>query len=284
MIEILVDRRRTFESIRHYKLKHMLGGLKRAGIEWRLIDNPAESEGGEAAFLHVDLTDVPADFIAAAHRYKRCVNRDASTIRRTLYTRARVLPDDAFDGPVIAKTVLNSQGAPELRYQNRRSLAARARYTAKKFLIPGYKRRLCPAYEIFDSLEDVPKSVWGDPRLLVERFLPGTMDLPIVKHRYDFFFEVELNTRVAYQSLLCDPETLTEFDVDPDVPQAIRDLRKQLSLDFGAIDYFMEDGEAIPIDANKTVTTTESWVARWPAVARHVEEVTDRLIEFARKG
>ncbi|MAS05692.1 MAG: hypothetical protein CL534_13560 [Ahrensia sp.] len=284
MIDIFVERRRTFESIRHYKLKHMLEGLKRAGIDWRLIDQPAEGQGGEAAFLHVDLTDVPADFITAAHRYGRCVNRDASTIRRTLYTRAKVQRDDNFAGPVIVKTVLNSRGAPELRYENRRSFAARAGYTAKKLLIPGYKQRLCPDYEIHDSLEDVPKSVWDDPRLLVERFLPGAMDLPIVKHRYDFFFEVELNTRVAYQSLLCDPETLTEFDVDPDVPQAIRDLREQLNLDFGAIDYFMENGEAIPIDANKTVTTTDSWVATWPAVARHVEEVTDRLIEFARNG
>lgn len=282
MIDIIVERRRTFESMRHYKLRLMLGGLDRAGVPWRLIDKPGESHGGEAAFLHVDLTEVPDDFLAAARRYDRCVNGDASTIRRTLYSRARLWPGDAYGGPVIVKPVLNSRGLPELRYENRRSLAARASYTAKKLLIPGYKRRLCPEYEIYESLGGVPKTVWDDPRFLVERFLPGAMSLPITKQRFDFFFEVEFNSRVSYDSLLCNPETMRDFDIDPDVPGAIRDLRAKLKLDFGAIDYFMVDGVAIPIDANKTVTTTESWMAKWPSVARHVSDVTDRLVEFAR--
>lgn len=284
MIDIFVERSRTFEGIRHYKLKHMLEGLDRAGLGWRLIDDPDEAQGGEAAFLHVDLTEVPATFLEAARRYERCVNGEAATIRRTLYSRARLQPGDAHDGPVIVKTVLNSRGAPELRYENRRSIAARAGYIARKLLIPGYKQRICPHYTIHPSLDDVPRSVWDNPRLMVERFLPASTTLPIVKQRFDFFFEVELNTRVAYDSLLCDPETMVDQDVDPDVPEAIRDLRRDLKLDYGAIDYFMVDGEAFPIDANKTVTTTDSWVATWPAVARHVEEVTDRLVEFARRG
>jgi len=65
MIDIIVERCRTFDGMRHYKLRQMLGGLDRAGIPWRLIDRPAESRGGEAAFLHVDLTDVPDEFLAA---------------------------------------------------------------------------------------------------------------------------------------------------------------------------------------------------------------------------
>lgn len=282
MIDIIVERCRTFDGMRHYKLRQMLGGLDRAGIPWRLIDRPAESRGGEAAFLHVDLTDVPDEFLAAAGRYRRCVNGDASTIRRTLYTRARLQPGDPYVGPVIVKTVLNSRGLPELRFENRSSVVARTGYMAKKLLIPGYKLRLCPEYEVFESLGSVPPRIWDDPRLMVERFLPGAMTLPIVKQRLDFFFEVELNSRVSYDSLLCDPETMREFEIDPNVPEAIRNLRTELKLDYGAIDYFMVDGEAIPIDANKTVTTTESWVAKWPSVARHVRDVTDRLVEFAR--
>jgi hypothetical protein len=137
---------------------------------------------------------------------------------------------------------------------------------------------------VYESIRDVPDQIWNDPRMIMERFLPGSTRLPIVKHRFNFFYEVEMNHRVAYDSVLCDPETMVRLDVVPDVPAAIRNLRADLRLDYGAIDYFMVGDEAIPIDANKTMTETASWVANVPSVARHMDELTDRLVEFARNG
>jgi len=284
MIDILVGRRGTFAKVQDYKLNAMLRGLDRARIAWRVIDRPELAKGGVAAFMHVDLTDVPDDFQAAARRYTRCVNRNAASIRRTLYSRARVSARDDYIGPVISKTVLNSRGMPEWRYEKRRSFLARAGQLAGKIVIPGYKQRKCPEYVVYESLRDVPNQIWNDPRMIVERFLPGSMRLPIVKHRFSFFYEAEINHSASYDSVLCDPETMTAFDVVPDVPAAIRNLRADLQLDYGAIDYFMVDGEAIPIDANKTVTETASWVANVPSIARHMDELTDRLIEFVRRG
>lgn len=282
MIDILVERHQRFESIRAYKLNTMLRGLKHAKIPWRIIDRPHDTEGGEAAFVHVDLTDVPSDFLAAARRYTRCVNRDASTIRRTLYSRARLFPNDHYEGPVIVKTVLNSGGCPELLYGRRQTFAARLGYVAMENLIPGYKQRVRPKYKIYPSLNNVPHDIWQNPRFIVERFLSGSLNRPIVKHRFDFFYEIGLNTRVSYDSLLCDPSKAVKFDVVHEVPIAIQNLRRELSLDYGAIDYFMVGDEAIPIDANKTVTVTDSWVKRWPCMGRHLDEVVDRLIQFAR--
>ncbi|MCI5076342.1 hypothetical protein [Oricola sp.] len=284
MIDILVERRRAFESVSHYKLKFMLAGLDRAGVPWRLIDDPEQATGGEAAFLHVDLTDVPEAFLSAARRYDRCVNGEAATIRRTLYSAARLQPGDSHAGPVIVKTVLNSHGAPELRYRNRKSALTRAGYVAKRLLLPGYKSRACPEYRVLPSIDAVPDRVWKNERLIVERFLPGTTALPVIKQRFDFFFDVEINTRTTYRSLLCDPATMMHIEIAPDVPEEIRRLRKKLNLDFGAIDYFIADGQPIAIDANKTVATTESWRRRVPFVARHIEDVTDRLVAFATKG
>jgi hypothetical protein len=284
MIDILVGRRDTFAKLRNYKLHAMLRGLEQAGIAWRVIDRPGLAEGGVAAFMHVDLTDVPDDFQAAARRYARCVNRNAVSIRKTLYSRARVSAHDDYIGPVICKTVLNSRGMPELRYDKRRSFLARAGQLAGKIVTPGYKQKRCPEYVVYESIRDVPSQIWNDPRMIVERFLPGSTRLPIIKHRFNFFYEVEMNHRVSYDSILCDPETMAGFDVVPDVPAAIRDLRAELRLDYGAIDYFMVEDEAIPIDANKTVTETASWVANVPSIARHMDELTGRLVEFARNG
>lgn len=284
MLDIFVDSRPTFERIRLYKLNAMLRGLRRAQIPWRIIDKPQRDQGGETAFVHVDLTDVPGDFVAAAQRYTRCVNRDASSIRRTLYTRARIFQDDNWPGPVIVKSVLNGRGGPELRYRHRQTFATRVSYIAKTHLLPGYKQWKCPKYEIYSSLNDVPYNVWQDPRLIVERFLPGTLNLPIIKHRFDFFYEVGINTRASHHSLLCDPDSISALDLVHEIPPAIQELRKELGLDYGSIDYFMVRDEAIPIDANKTVTFTDSWIDRWPALAHHLKEVTDRLIEFVRTG
>jgi hypothetical protein len=249
-----------------------------------VIDRPGLAKGGVAAFLHVDLTDVPDDFRAAARRYDRCVNRNAVSIRRTLYSRARVSARDDYTGPVISKSVLNSRGMPEWRYDKRRSLLARAGQLAGKIVVPGYKQRKCPEYVVYESIRDVPRPIWNDPGMIVERFLPGSMRLPITKYRFNFFYEVEMNHRASYNSVLCDPETMSGFDVVPDVPAAIRNLRADLQLDYGAIDYFMVGDKAIPIDVNKTVTEAASWVANVPSIARHMDELTGRLVEFAREG
>jgi hypothetical protein len=77
---------------------------------------------------------------------------------------------------------------------------------------------------------------------------------------------------------------MTGLEVIPDVPATIRNLRADLKLDYGAIDYFMVGDEAIPIDANKTVTESAFWVANVPSIARHMDELTGRLVEFARNG
>ena len=284
MIDILVGRRGTFAKLRDYKLHAMLRGLERAGMAWRVIDRPELAKGGVAAFMHVDLTDVPDDFQAAARRYDRCINGDAVSIRRTLYSRARVSARDGYIGPLISKSVLNSGGVPEWRYEKRRSFLARARQLAGKIVIPGYKQKKCPEHVVYKSIRDVPSRIWNDPNMIVERFLPGSTRLPIIKHRFNFFYEVEMNYRASYDSVLCDPETMTGLEVIPDVPATIRNLRADLRLDYGAIDYFVVEDEAIPIDANKTVTEAASWVANVPSIARHMDELTDRLIEFVRNG
>jgi hypothetical protein len=68
------------------------------------------------------------------------------------------------------------------------------------------------------------------------------------------------------------------------LPDELRRIRQELKLDYGAIDYFMVGEDAFAIDANKTVTMTDSWIARFPSIARHAEEVTERLIAYVREG
>jgi hypothetical protein len=281
-LDVYVDSVKRFRRFSDYTLHIMLAGLNRVGLTHRLIDKFAPGSLAESAFLHVDLTELPEEFAAVKDSYRNCVNGRAVSINRKLYSMASLEREDDFHGPVITKTVLNHQGVPEYCYNRDRSILARLRHKFNKRQDPRFLDKICPPYKIYESIGQVPSAIWSDPCFIVETFLPGTLELPIVKHRYEFFLECGLNTRSVFDSLHCDPLTAISVDDAGDVPEAIQDVRRRLGLDFGSIDYFVVGDEAIVIDANKTVTATLEWFAEYPFLVRYFDDVTDRLAAFVR--
>jgi hypothetical protein len=118
--------------------------------------------------------------------------------------------------------------------------------------------------------------------MIVERFLPGNLNLPVEKCRYSFMFDTELNLRSTYDDLLCHPAKVLSTELIADVPEPVRRVRRERRLDYGAIDYFMVDGAAIVVDANKTVCTTPAWVTQYESVADYIDRLAATLIAFAR--
>jgi hypothetical protein len=281
-LDVYVERRSNFLRIAAYKLKYMLRGLSRANLSYRVLDRFSPNDAAERGFLHVDLTEVPKAFQAIHHYYPACVNGRAATISRLLYSRARLGPADPYVGPVIVKTILNYRGLPELRLHRTSNIVRRCVHALRKRTTPGYEARFCPVYRVYPSLSAVPAGVWTDPRLMVERFLAGRLEPPIVKYRFEFFYDVELNMRSTYDSLLCDPKTLIRTEHVTDVPPEVAAVRSALHLDYGAIDYFVLGGDAFVIDANKTVTETPFWMTEVRPMVHYMELAGERLIEFVR--
>jgi len=283
-LDVYVDCASSFPKQRFYILRRALDALPAAGLSYRVLGR-SDTEGGACvSIVHVDLTEVPESFLPTAGAYSVCLNGGARSIHRHLYSTARIDRGSAYAGPVIVKTVLNHRGIPELAYRCHSDRLFRWRYRFDRFLGNPIKRAHCPEYAIYLSKEAVPDSVWGDARLLVERFLPGSMKLPIVKYRYDFFLDVTLHTRAVYDSLLCDHTKVREVSLIDGIPDSIMQVRCNLQLDFGSIDYFVVEGEAVTVDANKTTTCTEDWVSRYPAVSRYHRDVGARLVDVIRKG
>ena len=179
---------------------------------------------------------------------------------------------------VRRRFVLNSRGRPETRFKQRTKLGRLAYKIGGKWRGLPEKFKYC----VYPSLSEVPPSAWSNPKLMVERFIPARLAPPITKHRFDFFYEVGLNARSIFNSLLCEPKTVMHVDSVSDIPDEVIAVRRALNLDYGAIDYFVTKDEVCVIDANKTVGVTSSWIEQFPLVARHVEAVADRLIEFVR--
>jgi hypothetical protein len=285
VLDVYVESISGFARGADYKLQHMLRRAGSATIPYRVMDRvPAAAQRGERAFVHVDLTVLPEAFRRVQDHYHACVNGRALTISRLLYTTARVRCTDVHDGPVIVKTVLNHHGWPEFRYAANRTAARKVWHSLASRVFPGRATHACPEYRVYPSIEAVPPAVWADERLIVERFLPGRLQPPIEKYRYDFFFDVEINLRSVHDSLLADPESVVSVETVTGVPAEVSEVRRRLSLDFGAIDYFVVDGHAVVVDANKTVGISPSWVARFAPLARHLDLATDRLVQFLRTG
>lgn len=284
MLDVYVDRRSNFIQRRDYILNRMLSGLRRAGVPWRLLDRPGIKDPASVAFIHVDLTELPASFLTIGDRYVDAINGRAATIDRRLYSRLRLMPDSDFEGPVIVKTFRNSRGFPELRYAARKNFISRASHVVRKLAVPDYKERMCPAYRVYDSIADVPSAVWADERLFVERFAPGNLKPPLLRYKYNFFLDIEQNTRSTFSSVIYDDAAVEKFEVVQEVPDEVRRVRRDLHLDYGAIEYFIVGDDCFVIDANKTVTQPDAWIDRFPAAAGFIDEVGCRLIEFVKAG
>ena len=281
-LDVYVESRHRFGRTPMYKLAHMLKALDEVGLAWRAIDRGEVADPAPAAFFHVDLTDVPEKFHNLPARYARHINGDVRTIRRTLYSTARLNRDNVHSGPVIVKTVLNSRGEPEARYEWRQTAAGWMKHFVRRSIDRQYLAKACPDYRVFDSLADVPEEVWTDDRLIVERFLVDDSSGPIVKHRYEFFQDVDLVTRATYTTALCDPGSVIDMVLEDAPPAEVAAVRQRLSLDFGAIDYFeTEDGVHV-IDANKTITWYENWIRKFPSISEYMVKVKQRFVEFVR--
>lgn len=282
MLDVYVDRRSNFRRMKNYTLHRLLRELDVAGLRWRVFDGRIPKDIGAAAIVHVDLTELPVTFHKLADQYSRCINGRATTIDRRLYSRLILTLEDRYGGPAIVKTVLNSQGFPELRYAARSGPSGWLKHLTRKIITPGFKKAQCPDYEVYPTAIDIPQGCWSDQRLIVERFAPGALTLPIVKYRYHFFLDAELTTRSVCASLLCEEASVETVEFVSDIPSEVIGVRQDLHLDFGAIDYFVVDDECYVIDANKTIGMTETWIERFPQVQAYVDQAAARLIAFIR--
>ncbi len=277
-LDIYVESAKHFKASNFYTLSHILPRLAEAGLSYRILETFNPGIPAKCAFVHVDLTDLPDEFRGITEVYPCAINGAATTINRTLYSKAILRQGDDFQGPVISKAILNHAGLPEFRYSRNSSYTARLRHHLNKLLNRNYKKTVCPSYETYRSIHDVPASIWLDSRLIVEKFLPGNLDLPITKYRCEFFMDCSLVTRSVFNSLLCSPEKVISVDVVDSIPSEVKRVRKLLKLDFGAIDYFMVDGQAFVIDANKTSSATVDWIDKYPGVANYIDDVANTLI------
>jgi hypothetical protein len=244
---------KLFPGRRH--LLHLLIPLWReAGIEVLEVYGPGHAPDADVAFLHVDVTIMPPEYLEFARRYPVVINGGVPDILKTRLSQLRVTRESDYDGPVIMKSALNSAGQPERAIYNLYSLPRRILY---RLLHPSPQPRY-PVhlwnksdYKVYPSIREVPGEVWDCPHLLVEKLVTEMHDGQYCLRECYFFGDqadecVELSPNPVFTS----GELALHLQMG--IPPELHALRKKLGFDYGKFDYVMIDGKPFVFDFNKT--------------------------------
>jgi hypothetical protein len=215
----------------------------------------------DVAILHVDLTFIPPDYLALAARYPRCLNAQVGDISKRHVSRWLVSEGDGYEGPVVVKHDLNHGGASERRLRMEVGGAfARLRESALRWLPRAWHGRAGDDYQLFRRKEQVPRWVWRRSSLVVERFFCQPHGEGYAINQWFFLGERGVvSTLVDRRPLVKWHPEIQRLPLHHDVPDALWQRRRELAMDYGKLDYIVQDGEAVLLDANPTphVGTTE---------------------------
>jgi hypothetical protein len=237
-IAILVHRHGSFDFPLYY-LHEMASLWREAGFTITILHGPQPRVKADLAILHVDLTIVPDDHLAFMRQFPITINASVADISKRAISSDLVRQEDNYDGPVIIKTNRNAGGHMEAL------LAARG-------LMP--RSPTCPPdqYPILNSAAEVTPAVWNHPDLVVERFLPERHGDLYCLRNWVFFGDKEIHALMLSKHPIV--KSTNKIDRQPlaEVPEELRQLRRQLHFDFGKFDYALVDGRVVLYDANRT--------------------------------
>jgi len=244
----------TYDNFRErsFLLGSLAGHWLDAGHDVSLAEGLGNWPDGDVAVMHVDLSVVPAAYSEAARRYAIVVNGAATDVRKKRVSRHVVTQDDGWTGPVIIKTDLNYSGIPEMH------AAQMFRRDGKPAdLPPGPVVSTTRPYPILRSLGEVPREVWANPGLVVERFLPEQDAHGYWVRAWVFFGDRERCTRYRGTHPIVKTATIVGREPAP-VPEELRAERERLGFDYGKFDFVVHDGRATLFDANRTPSAPPS--------------------------
>jgi len=238
-----------------YIVDHLASYWREDGHEVVYLFGTKAHVPADLVLVHVNLSVIPDDYLAFASRYPIVLNGQLRDIRKSVVSTNLVGPHDAWTGPVIVKSDRNSGGEPEqsltpswLDKHSRVWRAARraaSRLTGRE-AFTDWKR-----YRVFDSVDDVPPSIFERDDVVVERFLPERENNLFHLRMYQVLGDRWTCTRIASPyPVFKASNSVSSETVEPHAE--VETWRKQFNLDYGKLDYLVYDGHPVLIDVNKT--------------------------------
>ncbi len=271
-IVILVHRHGQFNDAAYF-LHAIAEVWQQDGIEIRVLRGPGVYMQADLAILHVDLTVAPADHLKFVRQYPVAMNGAVADISKRRTSASIVRRGDGYDGPVIVKTNRNYGGLREGDIADRGSLVRRfARRLRGRMPWPWQGELGVSDYPILPSAARVPWVVWYNPDLLVERFQPEIRDDCYCLRTWVFLGDRETNSLSYSKQPIVKSENVIRREVVAEVPDELRQIRRELGFDFGKFDYAIVGDRVVLYDANRTPTLGNFPREQYLPRVRHLAE------------
>jgi len=224
---------------------------------------------GDIGLLHTDCTAVSDEYLALANNFDVPLNFNVRDISKRIVSGAILPEHQSWQGPVIIKSDLNCGGASEQRH----NIEAKR----KRRPIPHPCIEHVDGYVILPSRDQVPQSIWDNPNMVVERFVPEREQGGYAVRTWVFMGERERCTRHVSTQPIVKAEGIISQTASP-IPEAIRAERTRLGFDFGKLDFVIHDGQPILLDANRTPGISATLQGFLQAGAKNLAEGLEKLI------
>ena len=229
------------------RLVHLLmSRWEEMGLNVDLVTDPENATEADLALLHVSLSVVPPDYRLLAAGYPRTVNGRAVDVRKRRFSRLLVAREGSHAGAVIVKTDRNAGGWREHRVSPwwRRKTETVLPWRMRRFVRP-------EDYPVFARPQLVPRGVWANPNLVVERFAAERESERYLCRHWLFLGSREVTRRTVSPHPVVKFRGLMEATSEP-IPVELRTIREELGLDYGKFDYGIVGGEVVLYDVNRT--------------------------------
>jgi hypothetical protein len=241
----------AFEQI-PYVIHLLVDQWREWGLKVDILDHIDVPTGaGTVVIPHLDDTRTPRSYQKSFATCTVVLNRAVTDISKRRISGNLVAHPGDHHGPVIVKTDRNYRGLAELIRFHRKGLGARAMLKLVRQL-PWPLTGMMDRYQIFDHATLVPRAVWHNSRLVVEKFVPEIKDGLYCLRQYTFFGNSEINTLALSGDPIVKSENVIRREVLSEPPPGMREIRSALGFDYGKFDYVLQDGQIVLYDVNRT--------------------------------
>lgn len=253
---------------RHSLLSFLCDRWRDAGVEIAVLDDPERWVEADVAIMHVDATRRPAAYDAVLERYPRVINGRVRDISKRRISAQLLTRESSYHHAVIVKTDGNCFDRPDFRRLRLDNIVRHLGSRVVDRLLPVRRDiRRSGSYPIYPSPRHVPRRVWWDRRLVVEPFLPERQDDLYCLRTWVFFGAREKVSVSLSASPVVKRVNTIRSEFVSDVPEPIREARRQLGFDYGKFDFVIHEGRPILLDANSTPTCSGQSSPRLDAIA-----------------
>lgn len=244
---------------RYYMLSALVECWKEWGLHVDILEGPRAGYTANIIIPHIDLTEMPEEYMAYMQQFPTALNANIPSISKRTISKNLVTWEDDYTGPVIVKTDANYGGMPEAQAKPiAKNQWARRRKKIKTSWDKLTKSELARTqsiathnYPVFQSKLDIPKDVFKNKALVVEKLLTEKEGDLYVSRHYSFLGNHNCIAKRVSSEVVIKASNSKQVEAG-EFPGELLAIRKELGFDYGKFDYVLMDGKPILLDANWT--------------------------------